>query len=57
MEMERKHRDEKREETPTVVTLITQPAQLHLEHSGGSDIFLIRGLELLTKLEKTELAV
>ena len=39
------------EETPTVVTLVAQLARLQLEDSEDLDNFLIRGQELLTRLQ------
>ena len=39
-------------ETPTVVTLVAALAQLQLEDSEDLDSFLIRGQELLTRLQE-----
>ena len=44
-------------ETPTVVTLVAQPAQLQLEDSDDLDSFFIRGQELLTRLQEAGEAV
>ena len=39
-------------ETPTVVTLVAQLAQLQLEDAEDLDSYFIRGQELLTRLKK-----
>ena len=42
------------EETPTVATLVAQPARLQLEDAEDLDSFFIRGQELLTRLQEAE---
>ena len=39
-------------ETPTVVTLVAQPARLQLEDAEDLDSFFITGQELLTRLQE-----